>query len=370
MPKAAMIRELKALKIELMISIWPTVDKRSENFNHMLEHGHLVRTERGARLQFDFEGECTYVDFTSQAARDYVWSIAKANYFDLGIKTFWLDEAEPEYITYAFDNYRYALGPVLQVGNFYPVTYAQAFFEGQTAQGQDNIVNLLRCAWAGSQKFGALVWSGDIGSSWSTFRNQLCAGLNMGLAGLPWWTTDIGGFHGGDPKDPKFQELLIRWFAWSAFCPVMRLHGDREPRQPQQGTTGGAGCCSGADNEVWSFGEQAYAICEKYMHIREELRAYTRSLMREAHERGAPVMRTLFYVFPDDQAAWEVEDEYMYGDKYLVAPILNPGQRSRKVYLPAGCDWVRFQAAGEKLKGGRHIEADAPLDDMPVYVRV
>jgi alpha-D-xyloside xylohydrolase len=130
------------------------------------------------------------------------------------------------------------------------VEYARAFHEGMASAGQTNIVNLLRCAWAGSQKFGALVWSGDIASSWSSFRNQLCAGLNMGIAGIPWWTTDIGGFHGGNPKDEAFRELFVRWFQWGAFCPVMRLHGDREPKQPQHGTTGGAFCRSGAPNEV------------------------------------------------------------------------------------------------------------------------
>lgn len=137
-------------------------------------------------------------------------------------------------------------------------------------------MNLLRCAWAGSLKYGALVWSGDIASSFDSMRNQLAAGLNMGIAGIPWWTTDIGGFHGGDPNDPAFRELFVRWFQWGTFCPVMRLHGDREPRQPQFGTTGGASCCSGAANEVWSYGEEVYEICRKYMNIREQMRSYTR----------------------------------------------------------------------------------------------
>ncbi len=174
-----------------------------------------------------------------EVAREYVWGKAKKNYYDKGIRVFWLDEAEPEYSVYDFDIYRYYRGTNLQVGNLYPVEYARAFYEGMEQEGQGQIVNLLRCAWAGSQKYGALVWSGDIASSFESMRNQLAAGLNMGLAGIPWWTTDIGGFHGGNPEDPAFRELFACWFAWGAFCPVMRLHGDREPRQPQQGTTGG-----------------------------------------------------------------------------------------------------------------------------------
>lgn len=122
----------------------------------------------------------------------------------------------------------------------------------------------------------------------------------MGLAGIPWWTTDIGGFHGGDPKDPDFRELLVRWFEYGTFCPVMRLHGDREPRQPQVGTTGGATCRSGAENEVWSFGKEAFEICKKYLNLRERMKPYIARLMKEAHEKGTPVMRPLFYDFPED----------------------------------------------------------------------
>lgn len=363
-----MVRELKEMGIELMVSVWPTVDKTCENYEEMLEKGYLIRTERGFRVGLDFHGATIHLDATNPGARDYIWQKAKQNYFDKGIKTFWLDEAEPEYSVYDFDNYRYHLGSNLRIGNLYPVCYAQAFYEGQEQAGQKNIVNLLRCAWAGSQKYGALVWSGDIASSFSSMRNQLVAGLNMGLAGIPWWTTDIGGFHGGDPNDPAFRELFARWFAWGAFCPVMRLHGDREPRQPQQGTTGGASCCSGAANEVWSYGEEVYQICKKYLELREQLRPYTRQLMEEAHKKGAPVMRTLFYEHPKDPACWESEDEYLYGPDILVAPVLYAGQLERQVYLPEGETWTEY-ATGVVYPGGQTITAKAPLDTIPVFIR-
>jgi alpha-glucosidase (family GH31 glycosyl hydrolase) len=121
-----------------------------------------------------------------------------------------------------FDNYRYYIGSTLATGNIYPSMYARTFFEGMKREDQTKIVNLIRCAWAGAQRYGALVWSGDIHSSFESFRNQLAAGLNMGIAGIPWWTTDIGGFHGADIQDPAFHELLILWFQWGCFCPVMR----------------------------------------------------------------------------------------------------------------------------------------------------
>ena len=334
-PKA-MIEELKSMGIQLMVSIWPTVETDSENYEEMLENGYLIRCDRGVDTSFIFLDKNTLpFDATNPEARGYVWAKVKEHYYDAGVRLFWLDEAEPEYNIYDFDNYRYYSGPCLQTGNIYPSCYSQAFYDGMKAAGQTNIVNLVRCAWAGSQKYGALVWSGDIPSTFGSMKNQLAAGLNMGIAGIPWWTTDIGGFYGGDPTNPEFQELFIRWFQWGAFCPVMRLHGDREPRQPQYGTTGGYFCASGADNEVWSYGPEAFEICKKYLRLREEMRDYTRKLMEEAHTKGLPLMRAMFVEFPDDPVCWELEEQYMYGDKYLVAPILNLGQRARKVYLPA-----------------------------------
>ncbi|MDD2972582.1 MAG: glycoside hydrolase family 31 protein [Lachnospiraceae bacterium] len=364
-----MVAELKEMGIELMVSIWPTVDRESENFAEMLEKGYLTRTERGFRVGLDFEGSTIHCDVTNPDAREYLWSKVKKNYYEKGIKVFWLDEAEPEYTAYDFDNYRYYLGTDLEIGNIYPLEYARTFYEGMEEEQQKNIVNLLRCAWAGSQKYGALVWSGDIASSFDSMRNQLAAGLNMGIAGIPWWTTDIGGFHGGDPNDPKFRELFVRWFQWGAFCPVMRLHGDREPRQPQYGTTGGAHCCSGAANEVWSYGEEVYIICKKYMELREKMREYTRKTMLQAHEDGTPVMRTLFYGYPDDTLCWNIEDEYLYGDDYLVAPVLYEGVKSRRVYLPSGEKWEEIETQ-EIYEGGQWIEADAPIESMPVFKRV
>ncbi len=366
-PKA-MLDELNEMGVKLMVSVWPTVDARSENYQTMLENGYLIRTERGIRYGMDFMGATIHIDATNPKAREFFWKTLKKNYYDYGVRVFWLDEAEPEYSVYDFDNYRYHMGSNLQIGNIYPVEYAKACYEGMRREGHTDIVNLLRCAWAGSQKYGALIWSGDIASSFECMRNQLSAGLNMGMAGIPWWTTDIGGFHGGDPNDEAFRELFIRWFQWAAFCPVMRLHGDREPKQPQVGTTGGATCLSGASNEVWSYGEKAYEICKRYLNIREDLRDYTRSLMAEAHEKGSPVMRALFYEFPKDQTCWTVEDEYMYGGRYLVAPVLHAGARKRSVYLPAGCLWTDLNT-GSEYAGGQSIEVECPIEAMPVFIR-
>jgi alpha-D-xyloside xylohydrolase len=365
---AAMIEELEGMGMKLMVSIWPTIDRSSSHFSEMRERGLLVRTERGVPTTMEFLGDTVFYDPTNPKAREYVWKIVKQNYYDKGVRIFWLDEAEPEYAVYDFDHYRYYLGPNLQVGNIYPLKYAQGFYDGMTAEKQDNIVNLLRCAWAGSQRYGALVWSGDIDSSFESLRNQLAAGLNMGLAGIPWWTTDIGGFHGGVNSDPSFRECLIRWFQFATFSPVLRMHGDREPHSKPLSTTGGGKCVSGAPNELWSFGEEAYAILEKYLRFREGLRPYVRGLMAAAHERGSPIIRPLFYDFPSDDQAWNVEDAYMFGPDVLVAPILFEGQRARDVYLPIGTRWISH-GTGEVFDGGQVANEAAPLEHLPVFFR-
>ena len=364
----SMIAELNDMGIELMVSVWPMVDYLSENFEEMKAKGLLTRVEKGVRIDNVYMGNTIQYDPTNPEARDYVWKKCKQNYYNKGVKIFWLDEAEPEYSVYDFENYRYHLGPNVQIGNIYPAMYAKTFFDGMCEEGQVNVVNLLRCAWAGSQKYGALVWSGDIHSSFNSMKNQVAAGLNMGLAGIPWWTTDIGGFFGANITDEKFHEVLVRWFEYGTFCPVMRLHGYRMPYQPQQGTTGGAACVSGAPNEIWSYGDKVYEICKKYLWIRKNMRPYTRKLMKEAHEKGTPVMRPLFYDFPEDCACWETENQYMYGPSVMVVPVMEAGTDKIGVYLPKGAVWMNVWTK-KTWEGGKSIEVETPLDQMPLFVR-
>lgn len=367
-PKA-MVAELKSMGIETMVSVWPTVDSRSENYALMKSKGWLVNSDRGVSVNLDFLGNTTFFDATHPGARDFVWQEVKRHYYDLGIRTFWLDEAEPEYRAYDFDNYRYHLGPVQEVGNIYPQLFARGFYDGLQAQGENQIVNLVRCAWAGSQRYGVLAWSGDVHSSFHALRNQFAAGLNMAMAGIPWWTTDIGGFQGGNIDDPEFHELLIRWFQWAVFCPVMRLHGYREPQiaPPEAWRDGIAQCNSGSPNEVWSYGEDNYQLMKACLLLRERLRPYIDGLMREAHEQGDPPMRPLFYHYSQQPESWQVEDQYLLGRDLLVAPVLHAGQREREVWLPAGDSWIARN--GERYAGGQRICVAAPLSAIPVFLR-
>lgn len=365
-----MIRELKELGIETVVSIWPTIDERSENFGKMADSGYLVSADRGNGIHMTWMGNTVFYDATNPGAREYVWEKCRENYYKYGIKCFWLDEAEPEYGPYDFDNYRYYAGPALQCTNIYPLMYVKGFYDGLKSEGETEVLSLVRCAWAGSQKYGALTWSGDIHSSFRAMREQLQAGLNMSVAGIPWWTSDIGGFLGGDISDPKFRELLVRWFEWGAFCPVFRMHGERSPwhEREEEFINGVRQLTSGQDNEVWSFGEDNFEILKKYLFLRERLRPYIRECMDEASLSGMPVMRPLFFDFYKDKTAWKIEDEYMFGPDILVAPVMEENTSERKVYLPEGAIWTDANTK-KAYSGGQNVTVPAPLDIIPVFIR-
>ena len=365
-----MVKELKDMGIETVVSVWPTIDERSENYGPMAENGYLVDADRGCGYHMSWMGNTVFYDATNPGAQEYVWEKCKENYYDKGIRVFWLDEAEPEYGPYDFDNYRYYAGSALSCSNIYPAGYAKGFYDGLKKAGETDIMSLVRCAWAGAQKYGVLTWSGDIYSSFRSMREQLTAGLDMSVAGIPWWTSDIGGFLGGDISDDHFKELLVRWFEWGAFCPVFRMHGERSPwyEREQEFIDNVRQLTSGQDNEVWSFGEDNYEILKKYLFIREKLRPYIRECMERAHTKGEPVMRPLFFDFCTDLKSWDIDDEYMFGPDILVAPILSEGAESRKVYLPEGVKW-RESSTGRVYDGGQTASANAPIDIIPVFIR-
>lgn len=363
-----MIRELKKMNIELIVSIWPQIDFKSENYEEMRQKGLLVRTNKGLSIGMQFQGDTQFFDPTNPEARKYVWDKCKKNYFDKGIRQFWLDEAEPEYTVYDFDNYRYKMGQNIKIGNIFPQMYSRGFYEGLKTEGITEIMNLVRCAWAGSQRYGALVWSGDVQSTFDSLQKQICAGLNIGMAGIPWWTTDIGGFIGGDPEEESFRELLIRWFQFGTFCPVMRLHGERQPITKLFRENGEEILYTGADNEIWSYGDDAYQIMKKYLFVREELKTYIKRIMKEASESGIPVMRSMFYEFPDDDQTSELMDQYMFGSDLLVAPIIKENDRQRTVYLPQDVQWIHA-SSGECFTGGQVVSIKAEIEDIPIFVR-
>ena len=193
-----------------------------------------------------------FYDATNPEARAFVWERVKKNYLDYGVRVFWLDADEPELMPMHAENIRYAPGH--RAGSDATSTRCctrRAFMTACAPPGRSEIINLSRSAWAGTQRYGAAVWSGDIRSRFEVLRAQIPAGLNIAMSGIPWWTTDIGGFMEGDIRTDYFKELIVRWFQYGVFCPLFRLHGVRQPLNGLYGAQS-----SGADNEVWSFGEQ------------------------------------------------------------------------------------------------------------------
>ena len=366
-PKA-MVDELSKLGMKLMVSIWPTVDTRSENYLPMRNKNYLIRAERGTSLFKIFHGADTFFDSTHPGARKYVWEKVKENYYKYGIKMFWLDESEPSLTPYHYDNVRYYLGNGSEVSNIFPFYYAQTFYDGMRSLGEKEIVNLVRCAWLGSQRWSVVVWSGDIPSTFDSLRKQLKAGLNFSFSGIPWWTTDIGGFFNGDPNDPGFRELLVRWFAFGVFCPIFRLHGFRLPYVDVNRYDPNSYNHSGGPNEVWSYGEDNYRILVDFIALRMRLIPYIMKQMKKAASDGTPVMRPLLYDFPKDPAVYPIWDEYLFGPDILVAPIVEKGLRTRDVYLPLGAQWTD-PYTGKSYKGGSTVTVDAPLDKMIVFLK-
>jgi alpha-D-xyloside xylohydrolase len=236
-------------------------------------------------------------------------------------------------------------------------------FEHLRAAGETEVLSLTRSAWAGSQRYGVALWSGDIEPTFAALATAVPAGLNVAMSGLPWWNSDIGGFHGGDPDDPAYRELVVRWFQFGVFCPVFRLHGHREPR-----VSHGAVGAGGGPNEVWSYGPEAYEAITAMLRLRERLRPYIHAHLHDGETTGIPLMRPLLLAFPDDETAWEVEDEYLFGPDILVAPVTELGARQRRVYLPAGAEWTHT-GSGRRYPGGAYVSVDAPLDAIPLFVR-
>jgi alpha-D-xyloside xylohydrolase len=365
-----MISDLEGMGVKVMVSIWPTVNPLSRNFKDMRRRGLLIRSKHGVQPQMisiDHRPEgpayLHYYDATHPEAREFIWEQVRKGYYRHGIKTWWLDACEPEMKPMHPDNLVFHLGDGEAVANIYPLLHARAFYEGMRAEGEEEILTLCRSAWAGSQRYAAALWSGDIQSSFEALQAQVRAGLNIGLSGIPWWTTDIGGFFHGDPSSPYFRELIVRWFQYGVFCPLFRLHGYRLPysniNSPQ---------IMGGPNEIWSFGEAAYAILRDLLFLRERLRPYIGEQMRLAHEKGAPPMRPLFFDFPHDPGCVAVDDQFMFGPDLLVAPVIHQGAWQRKVYLPEGVPWVDAWT-GKAYDGGRWICAEAPLDRIPLYFR-
>lgn len=363
-----MADELHEMGIKLMVSMWPTINENSENYRYMQDHNMLIKTALGYNRVFDFHGMNAEIDPTNPDTRKYVWNRLKENYIDNGVDLLWFDEAEPEIHPEQFENLIMYEGRGDEVALIYPYYYAQLVYDGMKEIGRDDIVTLSRAAYLGAQKFGTLVWSGDIESTFESLTEQVKSGLNMAMCGLPWWNTDIGGFYGGDTTTEYYRELIVRWFQYGLFCPVMRVHGVRQG----QDSTRDIKEPSGADNEVWSFGEKNTPILTELIKLRYRLIPYISTQMDNTSRTGVPVMRPMFMEFPNDPVCFETGDQYMFGDDILFAPITQKGQTEREVYLPKiSGDWI---LCGNHLRkksysSGQWVKIHAEIGDFIAFVK-
>ena len=359
----AMTDELHSMGTRLVVSVWPTINENSENYEYMLKNDMLIKCVHGDNKVFSFYGPQAEIDATNPKTREFVFSKLKQNYLDNGVDGLWFDEAEPEIHPENFGNLIYSLGRGDEYGLIYPYYYSKMAYDGFKSISDDEPVTLTRCAYTGSQKFGALVWSGDIPSTFESLSKQVKAGLNMSVCGFPWWNTDIGGFYGADTTSDEYRELIVRWFQYGVFCPVMRVHGNRnrhgEKKRDVKEPTGDP-------NEIWSFGERNHKILRDLVFLRERLRPYIEQQMEIASVKGYPVMRPMFFDFPGDENCYSLGEQYMFGSEILFAPIVNRGQTEKVVYLPEG-EWVLTKDKTVYTKGFHKVKAE--IDEFIAFVR-
>ncbi|HAN70172.1 MAG TPA: family 31 glucosidase [Actinobacteria bacterium] len=366
-----MVAELREAGVHLMVAVWPHVSPRSKHYPSLLERGLLVRSTDGSPAVFSFADrelpggvDVALLDLTNPDARTFYWERIEENYHRIGVRAFWLDASEPELTAEAGrlfeDESTYSLGHGTEVSSLFALEDARAVREGLDSVGDTESMLLVRSGWAGIQRYGAAVWSGDIQSTWESLRLQVSAGLNVMASGIPWWTSDIGGFFGAEEEG--FDELLVRWFQFATFWPVVRMHGNRHPDFFHAGIFS-----AGGPNEIWAFGDRGYEIMRGLLAMRESLRPYVHSTLELTSTLGIPPVRPLWFDHDGDPRAVSVDDQFMFGPDLLVAPVLAPGVEGRSVYLPHGRRW-RSVWTQQVHEGGEVLDVAAPLHIVPLFV--
>lgn len=365
----ATINRLHEKNIHFMLSIWPNMTEGCDDYKEFAEKQLLLPNS-------------DIYDAYRPEARNLYWAQANRSLFSKGVDAWWCDSSEPfapewthlekpdpstmyhEYVDTVTQHMP------LQRGNSYALYHAQSIYEGQRATGSTKrVVNLTRSAHTGQQRYGTILWSGDIEASWDVYRRQITAGLNFCASGLPYWTLDIGGFfvkQGGQwfwngdyedgPGDPGYCELFVRWYQLGAFLPIFRGHGTDFRR------------------ELWAFDGPDHRFYHALLaanRLRYRLTPYLYSLAGNVWRKDGTIMRMLAFDFPEDEKALDITDQFMLGPCLMVCPVTRPMSGStakQSVYLPAGTSWYDWHT-GEKHHGGQTLSVDAPLDQIPLFVR-
>ena len=363
-----MLNQLHAMNYHVMISVWPRFVPEDRYYATILKHGWFEKLADGTPtngLPYDRAG--SDIDTTNPDAAQWYWNTIKNNLVSKGFDAFWADETEPDLPP---NGSYFSVGPGAEFFNVYPLFHTAAIYDGFRRDLKTRALILARDSYLGAQRNGTTFWSSDISGNWDTLKRQVSTGINFTASGMPYWSTDIGGWQYLpqthvpertpllDPSDARknighyddYPELYTRWFEYGAFQPTFRSHGSRP------------------ENEVWSYGRQAEPVLEKYLRLRYELMPYIYSLAWGTHQTGAPFMRGLFMDFGSDPKVADLGDEYMFGPALLIAPVVEQGRTERAVYLPQGADWYNFWT-NECFHGGQTITVSAPIDTIPVFVR-
>jgi len=339
---ASMIAELHTNHFKYMISVWSNPSGIVGKALAAMTNGLIPRSPQPP-----------WMDVFNPAVRSLRWKYMDAAFFSIGADAWWQDATEPGDDGNSVSGVQIFTGSANRVRNSYPLFASEATYDGQ--RGTDpgkRVVILSRSSYLGQQRYAAAAWSGDISGNWLTFARQIRGGLNFSITGLPYWTTDTGGFfHPRDQyKSPDYNELLTRWFEWGTFCPILRIHG------------------SGTETEIWKWLPATQTNLIAYDRLRYRMLPYNYSVAwKITHDHYTP-MRALVMDFPTDKNVFAIGDEYMFGPAFLVSPVTEPQATSRSVYLPSGTSWVDFWT-GETLAGGKTVTANAPVNILPLYVR-
>jgi alpha-D-xyloside xylohydrolase len=380
------VDDVHKLNAHLTISIWNSFGPKTKQYRELDSIGALMNfttwPQSGSEKwppNRDYPSGVRVYDPYNPAARDIFWKHLNKGLFSLGIDGWWLDSSEPDHLDVKpsdMDNKTF-LGSFRKVRNAFPLMTVGGVYDHQrSVSGSKRVFILTRSAFAGQQRYGANTWSGDVVSSWTALRNQISAGLNLSLTGIPYWNSDIGGFFLWNFKrkleDPEYRELYVRWLEFGAFCPMMRSHGADAPR------------------EIYQFGkkgDKVYDAIEKYINLRYRLLPYIYSTSWDVTANHSSMMRALVMDFAADKNALNINDQFMFGKSILVSPVTNPmyikpvvngrdtsnaedfgSIKTKETYLPAGADWYDFWT-NEKINGGNKATKETPLDIIPLYIK-
>jgi alpha-D-xyloside xylohydrolase len=367
---AGMNRQLHDAGLHSILSVWPRFEPESRYYDQLAARGWLLKDKdgnpvNGLAVRSDRAGGL--LDSTNPEARSWFWGKIRDNLASQGFDWFWLDETEPDLVP---DGNFYSIGSGDRYHNLYPLVHTMGVAEG-SARDRPNFRNLIlaRAAYLGAQSSGAIFWTSDVQSTWEALKRQVPANLNMAASGIAYTSSDTGGWqwpNGPDAQRPvlvdpagatamaasyrDYPELFVRWFQLNSFTPTLRIHGQRPA------------------TAIWEYGGAAEPILADFLRLRYRLMPYLYSLGYQTYRSGAPFMRALFMDFPNDRQVMGIADQYMFGPAFLVAPVLEQGVTSRRVYLPAGTDWYDWWT-NRRYAGGTWIDAAAPIDRMPLFVR-